>query len=353
MKQQPPLSPPEPLHHLAMDWNGYQHVRALEADASPRRYWRFWSHKKTFLGVVTPDIETDFHQFARIQRFLSHCGLSAPRFLKIDFANHCALIEDFGQLSLNTLLRTSSKPQSEQLYLTIVKAFAHLHQTIDGFKTFPPLLKHLKPYKTDLLLTETNRFLSGYLTNIRHDIADLGEFEQTWHENWSNLFSKLRTTKPVLVQRDCHIDNILWLKRRKSIRQCGFIDFQDATLGHRAYDLMSILEDARSSLAPSIIDKALHLYRVEMGLNNDDWVDFLRCYHILGASRHAKVLGIFMTLSLKPNCSHYLKHIPRVEMYLKKKFQLSATDQFDLKPLKNIADLFASSSVLSKIFINE
>ncbi len=121
---------------------------------------------------------------------------------------------------------------------------------------------------------------------------------------------------------------MILLNRRKGLRSCGFLDFQDALTGHRAYDLVSLFEDARINVPQSIVNDGLNLYKKEMKYDNTAWNNFMLSYHILGACRHAKVLGIFMHLGHQGARKHYLMHIKHVENLFTKKLNLASQKEF-------------------------
>lgn len=115
---------------------------------------------------------------------------------------------------------------------------------------------------------------------------------------------------PTLVLRDYHVDNLLRLRERAGIAACGLLDFQDAVIGAAAYDLMSLLEDARRDIAEFL--RAAMLIRYREGAHLSDTRGFETTYAILSAQRHAKVIGIFTRLSRRDQKHGYLSYIPRV-----------------------------------------
>ena len=120
----------------------------------------------------------------------------------------------------------------------------------------------------------------------------------------------LANEPPTLVLRDFHVDNLMWLRSRDGIKACGLLDFQDAVLGPAAYDLMSLLEDARRDISTKLVNNMIDRYFTAFpDLNHDS---FCTVFKILAAQRHAKVIGIFTRLSARDGKITYLRHIPRV-----------------------------------------
>jgi aminoglycoside/choline kinase family phosphotransferase len=118
-----------------------------------------------------------------------------------------------------------------------------------------------------------------------------------------------------VILRDYHAQNLLWMPERAGIAAVGQLDFQDALLGHPAYDLVSILQDARRDVDPAIEIEMIDLYLSKTDLDRDD---FLRSYAILGAQRNLCILGIFARLARRDGKPHYVDLIPRVWDYVQR-----------------------------------
>ena len=131
----------------------------------------------------------------------------------------------------------------------------------------------------------------------------------TWLVGKASL-GPVADNRDALVLRDYHVDNLMWLPERAGVRRCGLLDFQDALAGSPAYDVMSLLEDARRDIPPTL--KSEMLARYVSAFPNLDEDGFVRDMAILGAGRHAKVIGIFVRLCVRDGKDVYLHHIPRV-----------------------------------------
>ena len=137
-----------------------------------------------------------------------------------------------------------------------------------------------------------------------------------WEDIWGGLVTKLEAMKvhDVMMLRDVHSPNLHWLDNRQSIRRVGFIDIQDGIAGHPAYDVVSLLQDARRDLPKDFEGRFKALYVTETGLDAED---FDTAYNIFGVQRNLRILGIFVWLSKVQGKSSYLQHIPRVNGYIK------------------------------------
>jgi aminoglycoside/choline kinase family phosphotransferase len=120
-------------------------------------------------------------------------------------------------------------------------------------------------------------------------------------------------TDSVLIQRDYHAENLLWLPGRAGVARVGLLDFQDAMRGHRAYDLVSLLQDARRDVSPPVAEAMLRHYIAATGADADT---FTTAFHWLGAQRNLRILGVFARLCLRDGKPHYIDLIPRVWAHL-------------------------------------
>ena len=134
-----------------------------------------------------------------------------------------------------------------------------------------------------------------------------------WEPHFAFLKQRLSTV-PTLVLRDYHIDNLMWLENRTGAEQIGLLDFQDALIGDPAYDLVSLLQDARRDVPLEIEDRFLNQFIMEAEI--DDPQAFRKAYAILGAHRSARIIGIFIRLWKRDNKPDYLVHLPRLWTYI-------------------------------------
>ncbi len=123
------------------------------------------------------------------------------------------------------------------------------------------------------------------------------------------------TGHPVLIQRDYHSENLLWLPERQGVARVGLLDFQDAMTGHRAYDLVSLLQDARRDVPLEIETTMISHYLGQTSLDRDT---FEAAYHMLGVQRNLRILGVFARLCLRDGKAHYVDFIPRVWGYIQR-----------------------------------
>lgn len=279
------------------------HVRPLADDASFRSYHRLRDGARRAVLMDAPPEHEDVRPFVRMARHLLGLGLSAPRILAEDTEAGLLLLEDLGDDTFTRLLEKGSSETT--LYALAIDVLVYLHR-------LPPLNAlpaGLPAYDNERLLDEALLLTDWYLPAVLG--APPSETIRTAYiDAWSQTFPAVHAQPRTLVLRDFHVDNLIRLPDRPGVAACGLLDFQDAVGGAIAYDLMSLLEDARRDIAPDL--KAAMLSRYFDGMVDLDRHGFDAAFAILAAQRHAKVIGIFTRLCRRDGKAGYLAHIPRV-----------------------------------------
>lgn len=269
---------------------------ALPADASTRRYFRLSG--ESLLLMDSPPHSEPIGPFVRIARHLHGLGLSAPGLLHVDEVEGLALIEDFGHDTYTRLL-AAGHPELA-LYRLAVDALVALHRA--------PAAADVAPYDARQLSDECALLIDWYIPLLIGKEAAQGLREQ-FLGLFADACGEVAQRREALVLRDFHVDNLMLLQGREGVAACGLLDFQDALVGAAAYDLMSLLEDARRDVPESL--RAALLTHYLMQRPELDATRFLEDYRRLAAQRHAKVLGIFVRLAGRDGKHGYLAHLPR------------------------------------------
>jgi N-acetylmuramate 1-kinase len=263
----------------------------------------------------------DVGPFIAVAGALRQAGVPAPEIYAQDTTRGFLLIEDFGDFVLGKLVARSGEVGT--LYRPAVDLLVRLRRAdilrdipIAGERThrLPDYDKRALHAETALLLDWFLPFMNG--ANV--DQAARGEFAALWEAQ----FAWLATQDSGLVLRDFHSPNLLALKPGDPRGPLGVIDFQDAVIGHPAYDLVSLLQDARLTVPPDV-EAALYAHYCTKAERNGDFdADaFARAYALLGAQRNTKILGIFTRLAVRDGKQAYLEHLPRVRAYLERDLQ--------------------------------
>ena len=279
----------------------------LAGDASNRSYDRL--HDKSLGTAVLmhapPEKGEDTAPFVKITQWLTKYGLSAPRIIASDPQNGLLLLEDFGD-DLFTRLCAADASLEVPLYEAAVDALLELNDKK------PP--KDLMPYDASTYLREAKLLTEWYLPAVTGQPVSkesLAEFSTLITEACGSILNEVYVT----VLRDYHSENLIWLPDRKGVARIGMLDYQDALIGHPAYDLVSLLEDARRDTTLELQRTMLDRYIAASGL---DKTAFETAYNVLGAQRNIKIIGIFARLCLRDKKKDYLKFMPRVWAHLQR-----------------------------------
>ena len=278
--------------------------RPLAGDASFRRYERLRLDGATGVLMDAPPPHEDVGAFHRTERLLLSLGFSAPRPLAVDEDLGLMLLEDLGERTFTLALAEGADETA--LYRLATDLLVELHRRAGADLVTGGTLP---PYDDRRLLDEAVLLTDWYLPAVC-GAAPPAAVRDAYLEAWLSVFPVARRIPDTLVLRDYHVDNLMLLDGRPGVSACGLLDFQDALIGPRSYDLVSLLEDARRDI-PGPLAAAM-LARYLAAFPDLDPVAFKASYAVLGAQRNAKIIGIFTRLCRRDGKAGYLKHIPRV-----------------------------------------
>jgi aminoglycoside/choline kinase family phosphotransferase len=296
------------------DWRDADHVHVI-GDASTRSYVRLTREGGTVLLMDSPKMPDeppirdgrtyseivhralDVRPFVAIAHALQDAGLAAPHVLAQDLDAGFLLIEDFGDLSFTGLAERGD--DLFPLYRLAVDALLELRKHPPQETLRAGAVAHvLPPFDTDALSIETE-LLPDWLLPAATGRPASDETRAEFAALWGDQFDWLLDQPSAWVLRDFHSPNLMLRPDRDGLARLGIIDFQDAMRGHPAYDLVSLLQDARLDLPPGLETELLSYY-CDTALARDPGFDraaFLRAYHLLGAQRATKLLGLFIRLA--------------------------------------------------------
>lgn len=276
----------------------------LAGDASSRRYERLTlPDGTTRILADTPDPAADLAPFIAIGRVLDRLGLSVPRVLAADTQTGLAVQEDFGDETFARCLDRGDDPAP--LYALATDALVRLHA---GFTDADAAGLDLPLYDACLFVEQVMLFADVWMPLARgRALSDRERNECA--AAWMAAVEPVCAGPRSLLLRDHHMGNLMLLPRA-GVRAAGLIDFQGAGLGPVAYDLMSLLEDARRDV-PDDLASAMKARYLD-AFPALDRAAFHRAFAVLGAVRHARVIGIFARLAVCEGRRGYLVHMPRL-----------------------------------------
>lgn len=271
--------------------------RPLAGDASDRRYDRLTSGgKSAVLMDAPPGKGDDPAVFVSIAAYLRGLGLSAPAVLAQDLTAGFLLLEDLGDR-----LFAREVAHDRNLEAPLYAAATDILVRLQAAQPAPDL-----PNLTATDWAEAAGFaLHWYRFAITGDHANPSDFIATL----AGLIDAHANGKRVMILRDYHAENLLWLPGRIGLARVGLLDFQLAQLGQPGYDLVSLLQDARRDVAVGLETQMRHAMIHATGA---DAAAFHRAYAVLGAQRALRILGVFARLCLVGGKPHYLALMPRV-----------------------------------------
>ncbi|MCB1436456.1 MAG: tRNA (adenosine(37)-N6)-threonylcarbamoyltransferase complex ATPase subunit type 1 TsaE [Rhodobiaceae bacterium] len=266
---------------------------------------------KSYSALV--HLAEDVRAFVAIAGELRRHDLSAPRIHAVDLEHGFVLLEDLGS---DTLLDEAGRPDGAR-YGVAVDLLARMH-SLDWPRQAPlGNGEHhiLADYSPAALQIESELVLDWFAPAFARQLPEQARAE--FAALWQPLFASLERQRRVWSLRDFHSPNLIWLGWRGGLARIGLIDFQDAVFGHPAYDLVSLIQDARIDMDAELMAGLYERYIA--AARADDAFDeaaFSAAFATLGAQRNTKILGIFTRLWRRDGKGAYLRHLPRIARYL-------------------------------------
>lgn len=309
----------------------------LQGDASARAYARLQTADRQIIVMDSPrqpdgppirdgkpysqiaHLAEDVRPFVAISRALRKAGLSTPEIFHADLDRGLLVIEDFGDRVLGREVANGADlhalwRQATETLVAIrnIPLPASLPAGNGSSVVIPPLDAGVLAIETELLV---DWYWPALLGSPSPDDA-----RRTFAAAWSAVFDRVLQDRPGWLLRDYHSPNLILLPDRKGAAGIGIIDFQDALQGSPAYDLVSLLQDARLTV-PAAIEKNLFDHYCGLAAASEPGFDRAGLefsYSALGAQRNTKILGIFARLARRDGKPAYLAHIPRIWAYLER-----------------------------------
>ena len=310
--------------------------RPLAGDASARRYERILGSKGHAVLMDAPPepgevkngraagysavahLAVDCLPFVALAERLRNLGLSAPKIFAEDVGHGLILLEDFGDdLFVSLFGEGEADPELErELYGAAVDVLLALHQHKPLYSLPGPsgTQYEMSSYDDGALKIETDLVIDWYLPGLSGAPETPKAVRKAYQSAWQSLYPLMADPNPVLCLRDFHAGNLIWLPDRQGPARIGLLDFQDALIGSRAYDLVSLLQDARRDIRPALETEMLDRYIAGARALDPEFDEaaYRMRYALLGAQRNSKIVGIFMRLWLRDGKKTYLPHLPRV-----------------------------------------
>jgi tRNA threonylcarbamoyl adenosine modification protein YjeE len=314
---------------------GYDEARRerMAGDASTRSYARLFRDGAATILMNSPrrpdgppiydgksystaaHLAEDVKPFVAIANGLRERGFSAPEIHHADLDEGFLITEDLG--SAGVIEGNPPRPIAER-YQAATDVLAALHREVlpESLPLTPQAIYTIPPFDTDALMIEIGLMPEWYLPDRNAKLTETAHtaFVTIWRE----LLRKADAEPKTWALRDFHSPNLIWLDDRVYTAKVGIIDFQDTVLAPAAYDLVSLLQDARIDV-PEQLELVLLTRYIKARLTADgdfNPAHFAETYALMSAQRNTKLLGIFARLNRRDGKPHYLKHLPRIWTYL-------------------------------------
>jgi N-acetylmuramate 1-kinase len=320
-----------------LDESGYGDAerRRMQGDASTRVFERLTLDEQTSILMSAPPhpdgppvrdgkpysaiahLAESTIPYVALATGLHERNLSSPVILHADTDHGLVLMEDLGE---ERIVEGDPPGPIEERYQTALDVLVSLHR-----RRLPetlPVAPHgeyrLPRYDMEAFLIEAELLLDWYLPRVKAPVSE--DKRADFVARWREALAPAITAPATWVLRDYHSPNLLWLKERQDVARIGVLDFQDAVLGPAAYDVASLLQDARVDV-PEALEVTLLSRYVRSRMSGDsrfEPAEFALLYSTLAAQRATKILGIFARLDRRDGKPQYLRHIPRLWRYLQR-----------------------------------
>lgn len=315
-------------------WDGAE-ILPVTGDASFRSYARLKRGRESAILMDAPPDKEPLESFIGVRELFERGNFAVPALIGADQENGFLLLSDFGDDSFTRLLR-ENRANEWDLYRPAIEVLVAINRASEWEGNY-----QLPPYDWTVIEREAS-LLGEWLLPFFMSKEQAAEENREFLARLKTVHDALELKPQVPVHRDFHADNLFWLAEGANpVTQVGLLDFQDALLGRPAYDLVSLLEDARRDVSPEVVAKSLEMFEQRLAIPKEK---LAAEYAFFGAQRNAKILGIFARLWLRDGKPRYLDYIPRVWDHFAGDLKHPL-----LKPVQEWADKIFTTEVIAQL----
>jgi hypothetical protein len=318
-------------------------IRHLQGDASSRSYARLSAGPATVLLMDAPrqpdgppvrnglpysqiaHLAEDMRPFVAISAVLRRAGLSAPAVEVFDLDKGLLLVEDLGDCVFATEL-AAGRSQVE-MWRAAVDALIELRSVpVPARLPLPGGSSYVLPKRDRAAFEIEIELLLDWLWPALKDSPAPDHTRDESKSLWAPVIDDLLALPRGWFLRDYHSPNLIWLAEREGAARVGILDFQDALNEHFAFDLVSLLQDARVDVPEALERELFDQYCASVTAREPDFdqAAFASAYAMFGAQRNTRLLGLWARLWQRDGKPHYLQHYPRTWGYLARNLRTPA-----------------------------
>ena len=298
-------------------------LEKIKSGASKRTFYRLIKGSNSLICLDSSNEKKEYNNFLMVHSYLSKVNVSIPNVYENDDVNNILILEDFGNLRFDRILR--NYPLKKLLEyavrtLIILKNDIYYNNSND-----------LSAYNYNAFKSEISEFLDFYYPYV-HNKEISKNLTEEFYGCWQSYFDSINFNFINFVHKDFNINNLIYLPSRKNHLKCGLLDFQGAFWGECCWDLFSLLEDSRIYFDDQFNDYFIKFYYKSTN-QNIDINDFKEKYYMLNCARQTRLLGRWVKLSKELNQSFYLGFIETTKERLVK--GIGKTNRKNLKIIYN------------------
>ncbi len=288
----------------------FERIVPFNQDASNRKYFRMYDiNNKSFIIMDAPPELEKIDEFIKIGNQLRDIGVRAPEIFQENIEHGFLILEDFGDVSFNIFLKNNPKLEIES-YKSFTELIIYVQENYKQTKDLN--IYDLKDVKKAIA-----GFTDYYLNTIITSSSLLYDLKNELIEIISQSFNYLSQNLLSVTLKDYHVDNLHYLNSM-NYKDIGLLDFQDALICSRSYDLVSILQDARKFVNNDIENECINFY---IKSTNIDKEKFLAEYNFWGLERNLRIVGFCNRKLFLNDDPRYIALLPNVWNYIWKNLE--------------------------------
>ena len=274
-------------------------LEKIKNEASKRTFYRLIKGSNSLICLDSSNEKKEYNNFLKVHSYLSKVNVSIPNIYENDDVNNILILEDFGNLRFDRILR--DYPLKKILEYAVRTLIVLKNDIYYNYSNDLPV------YNYNTLKSEISEFHDFYYPYV-HNKEISKNLREEFYECWQSYFDSINFNFTNFVHKDFNINNLIYLPSRKGHLRCGILDFQGAFWGECCWDLFSLIEDSRIFFDDQLNDYFIKFYYKSTN-QNIDIDDFKEKYYMLNCARQTRLLGRWVKLSKELNQNFYLGFI--------------------------------------------